>query len=56
MKKKKIFKQCGAMFLAAAVTTTSVLSGLGEGVITAKAGAVAVGSGSYSTEASIPIA
>ena len=52
MKKKKIFKQCGAMFLAAAVTTTSVLSGLGEGVVTAKAGAgaVAVGSGSYSTE------
>ena len=50
MKKKKIFKQCGAMFLAAAVTATSVLSGLGEGVITAKAGAVAVGSGSYSTE------
>ena len=50
MKKKNIFKQCGAMFLAAAVTATSVLSGLGEGVITAKAGAVAVGSGSYSTE------
>ena len=50
MKKKQFFRQSQAVLLAMTVFVTSVLSGLGEGVKTVKAGTVAVGQGSYATE------
>lgn len=50
MVKKKLLKRTLAVFLALAVTGTTILSGLGEGVLSVKAAGTAVGKGTIATE------